>query len=670
MSPIILPPLSFSAELEQVVLDGLALNTLAGPLLLELLDFPPPRKRLEWAQSADGDGAALVRDPLFDNREITVKVRVAQQASMNLALDQIASVVTKLEECEQQEDGLPLQWSPAGSTRTVTFYVLSGEITDLPVRIDEAWFVRAPGFTIRMTAKPHAYGTEVVGSASSSTLPLMTVTVAGVTGDAPAEGRLIVTDAATKDRGHVEWGLESRHLNAATSLLLTTAAGLTNTGLAGTSTTRAGSYSTNVFRGTLATSAVAVCGTTTQAHVGTFRVKARVWASDTTVRARLAWRVGDGQFSRNVYATPPAAGAWSEIDLGIVTVPTTTLGTQKWTGRVEAYGAGGSTIDVDILELVPASEGYGVAKTAITELTAESFIARDEFDQASGSLSGQVLPVGGSWASGGAGSDFTVNSTSHVAIRSTISDSAPQFALAGTSTPTSVVVGADIATAVNGAGAPRLGVVARYVSTTSYLAAYVEVATGGAVTINVVQVVSGVTTVLGSKTPPAFVAGQYGSIRLQVDTAGRWALWHVVKGSAFGSVPLLSGASTSLATGGALASGKVGLYDYNSAGIGVSHLYDNFYAWVPIPDAAIFSTQSLEVRHDQTLREDSTGTYWGKPWYRGSRFLLPPAGDESRTSRIAVKGRRNDVTQFPDDNVADNLTVQVNYTPRYLVVPR
>jgi hypothetical protein len=49
---------------------------------------------------------------------------------------------------------------------------------------------------------------------------------------------------------------------------------------------------------------------------------------------------------------------------------------------------------------------------------------------------------------------------------------------------------------------------------------------------------------------------------------------------------------------------------------------------------------------------------------------VPPAGTKNRKTRIAVKSRRNDMLTSPDDQIADSLTVQATYTPRYLNVPR
>jgi hypothetical protein len=80
----------------------------------------------------------------------------------------------------------------------------------------------------------------------------------------------------------------------------------------------------------------------------------------------------------------------------------------------------------------------------------------------------------------------------------------------------------------------------------------------------------------------------------------------------------------------------------------------------------IFSGRNMQIRYDDTVRQDATGTYTGRPpIYRGSRFLV-----DVGTSRVLVKARRNDVDMAEDPNVTDALQVQVGVTPRGLVVPR
>jgi hypothetical protein len=123
--------------------------------------------------------------------------------------------------------------------------------------------------------------------------------------------------------------------------------------------------------------------------------------------------------------------------------------------------------------------------------------------------------------------------------------------------------------------------------------------------------------------------------------------------------------ATQLATAGAIATGKVGIAD--AAVSAVARYYDDFYVGAPAAEpAVIFSGRNMQIRYDDTVRQDATGTYTGRPpIYRGSRFLVGVG-----TSRVLVKARRNDVDMAEDPNVTDALQVQVGVTPRGLVVPR
>jgi hypothetical protein len=124
--------------------------------------------------------------------------------------------------------------------------------------------------------------------------------ITGVPGDATAEGRLLVSGTA-QDMRYIEWGLESLYYNPATSLLVDSD-DMVTTGYAGVQTTQTGAYDpnatgNNVIRATLLSTPLVLCSTGNLAHVGVFRVKARVGA--TTVSGdtspvgeyiRLSWQ--------------------------------------------------------------------------------------------------------------------------------------------------------------------------------------------------------------------------------------------------------------------------------------------------------------------------------------------------------------------------------------------
>ena len=52
--------------------------------------------------------------------------------------------------------------------------------------------------------------------------------------------------------------------------------------------------------------------------------------------------------------------------------------------------------------------------------------------------------------------------------------------------------------------------------------------------------------------------------------------------------------------------------------------------WTAPSDAAMFASQSLELRSDRINREDLGGTLWNKPSsYEGDYLLVPPSGAEA-----------------------------------------
>jgi hypothetical protein len=323
---------------ESFVLDGLELNPAPGvtsPYSLDDVQFPTPRKRYEWVQGADADGAALVRDPLFEQRTITATVRVTD-TTRDLVHDAIAAIEAKLEEAEQQPNGLTVVWTPANSTESLTFYCLSGEIGDIPITHESGYFANSVAVPVTLTCKPFGYGSTITGTPVTASTPLLSTTLANVPGDVPAEAKIIVTNNLSGPVRDAIWGLEQHDYNAATpASLLLAASNLVTSGFAGASgTTPSGAYLTNSIGATAYSQVFALAGTGNQPHVGTFRVRARVQGTTTAMKVRLAWQNGDSPWGTNAWATLPAAGAWSEIDLGLITITPATAGSQRWTGRV------------------------------------------------------------------------------------------------------------------------------------------------------------------------------------------------------------------------------------------------------------------------------------------------------------------------------------------------
>lgn len=668
------------AILEQLVLDGLALNDVPN-YRLQGFDAPPPKKRYEWAPGSDADGAALIRDPLFENREITARIRIAQRASMDLALAAVGAIVDKLEEAEKHPDGLDLVWTPANSTKSFTFKVLSGEVTGVPVSMDgddAGWFKNAPVVTLTLTCKPFGYGPETLSSTSATSTPFVTITLAGVAGDVPAEGRLIFTDSATQARRYLAWGLEQRYYNAAADPLVDSDS-MVVTGTAGAQTTRTGAYDpnatgNNVIRASLFRAPVAVAATGNLGHVGTFRVLARVWAAGSgPVYARLAWQEGDGPYRGNEFVPVLPLGIFTEIDLGVISIPPKDLGTQRWSGRIEAYSnaaATGDTLDVDYLILIPAGEGYGKAR-ALGRITATAINGYDDFNSLTGGtgLNTRVAGSGGTWTTAGATTDFAGGTApiTGTASRATASDASRRFATLGSTNYTDVQAEVFAYTIAGQAlSVVTHGVIARWVDANNYL--YASWSTLG---FRIGQVIAGTDTVLASTSGYPSPNTWWG-IRLTAFQSGAIIAELRYGTGAADPTLVLQVSSANVATGGTLATGKPGFFDQNTNSTAVSRAYDFFSVSTPSAEPIVInSTRNAEIRSDTAIRADSTNTYWGPmPAYRGSRFYVPPAGDEARTSRIVALARRQDIETTDSSNVTDSTTVQVAVTPRYSVIPR
>lgn len=682
------------AAVEGLVLDSLDLNDGTTYLLLGLT-MPPPAKRINWVSGGDSDGAVLDRDPLYDNRIVTARIAIVPQSTMDLALAKIAAIADKLEEAERNQTGVTLQWTPDSSTLTTgTFRCLSGEITDIPITPlgdDAGWFVKSPVITVTMTCDPFMRGAEVSGgTTSASTLPLVTVELTGVTGDVPAEGRLVITDAASQPRRLIRWGIESRYYPTSSppSLILDSDS-LVTTGYIGTGSTRTGAYDpgaagNSVVRATLTTQSLSACSTGVQTHVGTFHVFARVWSIHQNNHLRFSWQDGEGSMRSNAWVNPAPIQQWVEVDLGIITTTTAVAGTQKWLGTIDVYNNLGTIgpLDIDYIYLVPAQEGYAEARAIYTYAAPGTLSATDPFASiVSGTaLNARVAPTGGTWATSGAATDWTAAdlplSTDETMKRATTADATNgRYAILGATSYTNVEVGVDVYFDNYATDVLQMSLIARYVDANNYLLLNWGISPDGdLVAFQVDKVIAGTGTMIAydaGPTPPAL--NTWYSMRLIVYATG-FGVAQLCLTSSGTVISTVAFSDPVLVTAATLATGKPGFGD-NAQSVTpvVTRYYDNFYVATPAAEPIVINSgRTAEIRSTMAIRPDSTNTYYGDvPGYRGSRFYVPPAGTRSRKTRIAVMARRNDVAGgMIDDQIADSTTIQALYTPRYVNVPR
>jgi hypothetical protein len=646
---------------------------------------PAPPPKYQWASSVDTEGSTLATRG-YENRTITIGLEISNDATY---LD-VQEKVAKL-----HRDGGTLKYNNDNLLGAVVFDVLASEGFETPFDLTHylgaIWTVQ-----FSLTCKPYGRGAEVdLGDNVETTLPALVFTEATVTGDVPALGRLVIDDDSANDQYWLTWGVQSRYYSSATSAaLFYEAEGRTLLGAATTAvgpTGASGGGSNVVQQATLIGSWLAMLSTQATgggahlSHVGTFRVWARVQmptANAGEVSIALEWAEGDFR-RRN---TNPAVtfeanhsreGAWILVDLGLVTLRAVTQGTQRWEGRILAKSTvTGDDLYVDCFALIPADEGSGVVRGIPQYEASTALSAHDEFDQTAGALTGKTIPAGGTWAGAGDADDFQVETTGKTAQRTAVSDAGGtalvngRVALAGVATYTNIYVQVSGTYTNAGTAAPVWGVFARYTDSSNWLTAQLFLGSSSS-SLLIAQRVAGVDTTLHTLTSSQLALhppGATRTMRMLVDDQGRVFVWLWDVDGTPGQ-PVAVGYSAALATGGALATGRIGFVDYYLSATACTRNYDNFAAAVPTKDAAVFASQSLEIRHDRVTREDSAGAIWTEVSDAPGDYLkIPPSGSEARTLRVIVKGSRND-PEWGADSGIDDISARLFVTPRYLVVP-
>lgn len=331
-----------------------------------------PARKTTAVQSVDGDGGSPVNSG-YENRTITYRWDArgddatefyAAQAALMLMVTQANDVGGELE--ETPPDGDPVTWDIVGA-----------DLSPIETTIPKLANVQQ-GFEVTFEALPYARLPSVtVASAPYSGTPLVDYDITGIGGDSPALGQLTVTDTATQNRRWIAFGVENHHLDPATDLLYGGEAFTTMNGSSvavGPSGAHGGGSNT-LFHGTVTTSLLEIGKLTGLAHLGLFRVFARVQAPVANAGdATLEWRWAQGgQFTRY---TPNASvlvdddGTWHIADLGAMQLTEPVSGTASWEGRLAVKGiASTDDIYLDWLALIPAEEAFGVCAASTSPTT-------------------------------------------------------------------------------------------------------------------------------------------------------------------------------------------------------------------------------------------------------------------------------------------------------------
>lgn len=695
----------------EVVLDPDEVAVDRVPLDLNNGAIQVDQKGIDWgdaaiqAYMADLEVGSAPVDYRIPNREINIPIFLGGGGNEEDYAIGRAALMSKVG-LLQREGGWLMRRSagaigavPASGRRAELFADIVNATLQMPDKWGETGNVEAD-VNLRLECLPDFYGAEIelntlVGAdlmpqgAGESLLALYGVlSIAGapaqIEGDHPGRCRIVVTNDTSEDRRGLIWGFRARNYDD----------GDANSGLfyhtheltaldAASDTPLTGASSPNVIaHPNLGTGWTPILSTQGQGggdhmtHVGTYRVRARVYSTTglSFVAVRLLYDVGDFTAPTiNDEVAIPTANTFHLVDLGEIRINEAQLGAHRWKGVIQGRGTnGGENLYVDSIEFQPLDESAGVLSAPqLTGIGINSHIARDEFNQTAGNLNAKAAAIGGVWATSGVATDFVVETTGRTAQRTTTADAGLRYAVVGAAQE-SQAAQVDFKYSVGGlltgaAAAPNGGVVCRYVDAANAglrLFSYGD-------TITVAKRVGGIVTTMNSLAAGIlrlpWAPDIWSSLLLVVWEDGHWAAYQALQGTPFGD-PLTAGWDADFAPGGACSQGQAGFFDQNVSASASTRNYDNFQAYIPESDAVVFAGQTLQLATDGVYRDDSTGVTSGPvPKVAGDLPRIPPSGLEGRPVQLFTRLSTGEFATF-DDNYAPDLVhdAQVFYRPSYL----
>lgn len=283
------------------------------------------------------------------------------------------------------------------------------------------------------------------------------------------------------------------------------------------------------------------------------------------------------------------------------------------------------------------------------------------------SLVGKALDVGGSWFGTGSSTDLAVESTGHTAQRSAVSDAsttAGRFAIAaalGAMTGSAAQVDVKFSTIL---ASSYSGVIVRYSDVNNWFGAFLTPAAGGVVLF---KMKAGSLTAYSPVNTLSTNPNTWYSVKLTVDGSGNYVVYGSLQGGSFAIA--FVGNDADLASGGTLASGRVGIADINTGVSAVTRNMDNFSATPVLSDAVVFASRTAQLTTQGNFRQDSTGTAYGPTAPpNGDLLRIPPSGLEGRTVECLVKMSRGNLSTEADGGI-DDLSARLYYRPCWLTAP-
>jgi hypothetical protein len=533
---------------------------------------------------ADIESGSLPVDFRIPNRTVQIPLLLLKSRSGTAyTFDQVRRRLQQKAALFQRKGG----WISRTTSAGVVYADVIGATLKLGGSSAQAlWGIDADAI-LTLTCLPDWYGAEVdAGTFTGATGDLAAV-IGTIAGDYPARARVIVKDTAAKRRHGLLWA--HRYTNAAaTAQMIYNAYNLTllngskrvngTTGAddaAGTLVKTATAFSNAPWLTVLSTDIVA-SGTLT--HEGSFRVWARVGMSDTSSgsinKIRMRWDVGDfTKATTNPAVTMPKPTVtdpglvtfgvgMSLIDLGEIRLDASPVGTHRWRGEIQV-STRVSDFFFDKLYIVPVDTGYGklIASDIESDVGDLSVLETFRAGAIGSGLNGfAVAQSGQSWASSGAAPDFLLaredgsgTGSTDVVSRVTGGD---RVAIAGTTTYTAIDLQMDFKVPDPKLVGFDISLFARYIDTTNNVEFnwYNDTSDAWIVVSSRATGVSGANSpgrLIRSDAPtwPKGIAAGWMTMRLVIDTTGRFFAWLVPRGTAFGD-PHIVGQGALIATGG------------------------------------------------------------------------------------------------------------------------
>jgi len=682
---------------------------------VRVVDFkdPRPEKDISTAASASTEGDPYGAPPRYRNRTFTYKILILQTADSLLE-----NIVGALQEkvAKIAREGGTLRVITPNET-AVTF-----DLVDADIALPKDWYYVHRSMLmvdLVLTGLPHGRGRTILNADSNTetSLPVNVMTVDSIGGDVPALGKLYITEPeGTKDRWSWAWGVQSRYYDPSPNAALhfdakdreyfqagagAVAAIADNPSIgvffAGGTAIRWANFQSRDFQALMSTQGIG--GGSHHRHVGGYQVWARLGLENTLitsppdVQARLDWVQGDfNSYTVNDPVTmkaPPSNQpvAMFTVPLGVVRLDPAPVGQQqRWEGRF-SFSSGTATwnrtvgalsIYIDDYWLQPIDEGSGRGDAISRFITPTTFVARDSFEQNSGTLTGRVADAGGTWIGAGDATDYGFDATGLYAVRTALADTdlnSGRLETLGTAQYASVCVHADVSTDKTPStlvSEGDLGVIARYKGTAAHVRAVYDYGgvSSAAEYLRIVKVTGGVHREIAIATVPRVPAQQWQGIRLQIDTTGRLAAWIYPTGAVMPGQPTIELYDGDFAAGGTLDTGTTGIYDAWQVADPCTRRIDNFWAGSVTPDAALFAGGTALVTHDSARRSAGGTVYGAVSRYEGNYFKISPAGQEGRVARVIAFASRSRFGGEMATPSIDDLGMRVDYTERYLDIPR